>query len=50
MAVVQLNYFHTDLFEGEGRGLSTANLSDGHPLAVDGFNCDGDENAEGVWA
>lgn len=50
MAVVQLNYFHTDLFEGEGCGLSTANLSDGHPLAVDGFNCDGDESAEGVWA
>ena len=40
----------TNLFEGEGRRLSTANLSDGHPLAVDGFNGDGDEGAQRVRA
>lgn len=39
-----------NLFQGEGRRLAAADLSDRHPLAVDGFNSDGDEGAQRVRA
>lgn len=39
----------TDLFEGKGGCLSAADLFDRHPLAVDGFDSDGYEDAKRVW-
>lgn len=49
-ALIQANCFPTNLFEGEGRRLATTNFSDRHPLAVDGFNGNGDEDAKWVWS
>lgn len=40
----------THLFEREGGGLSPPDLFDRHPLAVDRFDSDGEETAQGVWA
>ena len=40
----------SDLLEGEGGGLSAADLADRHALAVDGLDGDGDEGAQGVRA
>lgn len=50
MALIQAYCFPTNLFEGEGRRLATTNFSDRHPLAVDGFNGNGDEDAKWVWS
>ncbi len=50
IAAIEPNCSPTNLFEGKGCRLSTTNLFDRHPLAVDGFNRDGDECAQWVWA
>lgn len=50
IAVIPAHCSPTNLFERKGRRLSTADLFDRHPLAVDGFDCYGDEGAQRVWA
>lgn len=40
----------TNLFQGKWRRLSPTNLPHWHPLTVDGFDCDGVEWTQWIWA